>query len=165
MAGCFGQIPVWGLCLLQEEGDQGEDDKLAGKGLGTHDPPVLAVDTCSPLTALFGTYFDFNVPLCCVSKLSWDKGFCCVLSISLLFFSSSPPLEIILCQAVPAQNLFITGFILPSPFAHTPPPILAAKGVVSLSAYEMWLIISAQMLQPWPPYSPAAQGSSGSNLG
>lgn len=91
-------------------------------------------------------------------KLSWDQGFSCVLSINRLF-SPSSPLEIILGQAVPAQDLLI--WICPSPTLRLHPSSCpGCQGGVSPSAYEIWLVTSAQMLQPWPPSSPAAQGSS-----
>lgn len=107
---------------------------LQVRGLGDRDPPVLAADTPSQLTPILWHLVHFNVPLFYVSRcvfeaLSWDKGFCCVSSIKRHFFLSSPPLEILLGQAVPAQDLFIAGFVLPLPCAHTPPPALPARGV------------------------------------
>lgn len=62
----------------------------------------------------------------CVLKLS--KGFCCVSSINRLFVPSSSPLEIILGQAVPAQDLFIGEFVLPPLSIRTPCPAPAARG-------------------------------------
>lgn len=134
---------------------------LQVRGLGAHDPPALAVDTPSELTPFFGIYFTL------IRVFFTFQGVFLKLFLGIKDFAVFPPqIGFSLPVLLPCKSLghcwSRCGICPPTDLHAHPSSCPGSQGGVFPSAYEIWLATSAQMLQPWPPSSPAAQGSSSS---